>query len=296
MPYCTCGKKSFCAHAARPPRTDFSSKKNMSYTQTAIRAYTKTLCLAAPAKFFESWVCAVWRSVFFCVCFAFLAGTTAMAAEATLPLGAEQSARQKNSAVKQPGARLQTPKAPRKITPPKMSANSGIDGFCPNPFGLDHKTPEAKAATKQKEESRVIYGKKEEPVKPLHIGTTDKVTIKGKSETPEPPLARRRGVFPGGENTLSQMDEDTAPEVGVQYKMNQNATTSLVVNPQDEASPLPRPPDSDGTVNAAGVYMDVDVAPDVKMRIGGEYCDINDPRASGSESSRGASVGFEWSF
>lgn len=105
-----------------------------------------------------------------------------------------------------------------------------------------------------------------------------------------------RRTFPGGAHTLSRIDEDPAPEIRLNYKVNRNASTSLVVNPKDEASPLPRPAEPDGTVNSAGVYMDVDVAPDVKLRVGGEYCDIDDPRASGSESSRGAAVGLEWSF
>ncbi|MDL2216400.1 hypothetical protein LJB81_01540 [Desulfovibrio sp. OttesenSCG-928-M14] len=181
----------------------------------------------------------------------------------------------------------------------KRTQHSGIDGFCANPFALEHKMPGAQNATANgiTDKSRLIYGKKEDNVKPVTVGGDDRVSVSAKSkEAPDDRLTPRRSVFPGGEQTLSRMDTEHAPEVGLHYKLNKNATTSFVVNPQDEGSPLPRPAEPEGNINAAGLYMQVDVAPDVTLRLGGEYCDIDDPRASNSDASRGVSAGFQWNF
>jgi hypothetical protein len=81
------------------------------------------------------------------------------------------------------------------------------------------------------------------------------------------------------------------------YKLKGNATTRLTVNPQDTGSPLPRPAEQgNNAINSAGVYMQMDVAPDLQLRIGGEYSDIDDPRVSNSSSSRGASIGLKLDF
>lgn len=242
----------------------------------------------------------------------FLAATTVQAARHQSPLPpdisgqslgapvkdadlAGQSA-QKQSAPKQGADQPKQNEADQAAPAPRKSAGQAdLKGFCANPFGLEHKK-EGRSQRKP-DKSRHIYGKKEENVKPRTEDQENRLSFEGQGrEDGHDRLQPSRRVFPGGENTLSRMDEDKAPEMRLNYKINRNATTSLVLNPQDEASPLPRPPEPEGAVNAAGLYMKVDVAPDVKLRLGGEYCDIDDPRAKGSDSSRGAAVGLEWSF
>lgn len=94
------------------------------------------------------------------------------------------------------------------------------------------------------------------------------------------------------------MDHDPTPEVSMSYRLDQHTTTRVTINPQDTASPLYRPVENEGTVNSAGVYMNVDVQPDLQLQIGGEYCDVETRggAVSGDSTSRGASVGLRWTF
>lgn len=248
----------------------------------------------------------------FCLCALCLAAPAqaAQRGQSTMPLAAPgQKQAQKvpqagtSAAHAQKGARAGAAKA----GPPKAAAgarapqaavagqSSGIKGFSSNPFGLDYRDPPD--ASKKPDRGRLVYGARQDAVKPLIFGDKQNVTFSSKQqEKAQDRLQPRRSVFSGSEETLSRMDVDDTPEVSMDYKMNEHATTSLSVNPRDEGSPLPRPAEPDGPVNAAGVYMKVDVAPDVQMKVGGEYCDINDPRASSSDNSAGASVGLKWSF
>lgn len=178
---------------------------------------------------------------------------------------------------------------------PSSKGNAGFKGFCPNPFALEHR--EADSHRNKPDKRRLHYGAQKEDVKPFTLGDKENVVVTGKSNTPEPDsLKPDRRSFPGGAGSLTRRDEDPPPEVSMSYKMGGNSTARLTVNPQDDTSPLYRPAEQDGTVNSAGVYMNMDVAPDMQVQFGGEYCDVDDGRASSGATSRGASIGLKWDF
>lgn len=94
---------------------------------------------------------------------------------------------------------------------------------------------------------------------------------------------------------MPNMDKTPSPEVSMRYSLDKNTSTRVTVNPQNEESPLHRPAEPEGALNSAGVYMDIEVKPDVKLEVGGEYCDIRDDFHP-EDVSGGASVGFRWNF
>ena len=181
-----------------------------------------------------------------------------------------------------------------KTAPPGAvgrEAKAGRAGFSSNPFALEHRS-----VPPEKKTGKVVYSAEgERREQPLALGEEGKVTVSAQQASmPESRLTPARTPFSGGEHTLPYMDAKPPTEVNMQYKLGNNATTRLTVNPQDSSSPLYRPAESDKTVNAAGVYMDVDVRPDMKVQVGGEYCDIDSRVSSGA--SQGASVGVQWNF
>ena len=91
------------------------------------------------------------------------------------------------------------------------------------------------------------------------------------------------------------MDHDSAPEVSMSYKIDKRTRTKLTVNPQNGESPLYRPAETDGGINSAGVYVDVDLQSDLLLQVGGEYGEIARSNA-GQDNSAGAAVGLRWSF
>lgn len=172
---------------------------------------------------------------------------------------------------------------------------ANINGFSSNPFALTHRDPPGQA--RQPNRKRLRYAPQDANATEAPAEEGKVVFSSGEKRTTDDRLVPKRTVFSSGSHTMGHFDEDPAREASVEYRMNGNATTRLTVNPQDEGSPLPRPPEPEGAFNSAGLYMDVEVQPNVKLRIGGEYCEIDDQRAnSASETSRGASVGLKWEF
>lgn len=181
----------------------------------------------------------------------------------------------------------------RVSTQKPLSSNVGLEGFSPNPFGLERdalgqRTPEAKKlrtkVTPMQRNATAAHSKKEE-----QVSVTSKI-----NSPPGNRLIPHRAAFSGGIHTLPHMENETNPEVSMSYKMSPKAATRLVVNPQDPASPLYRPAEKDGKINGGGVYMDVNLREDLQLQMGGEYNEIDNQHASGTDS--GASLGLRWSF
>lgn len=185
---------------------------------------------------------------------------------------------------------------PARHAPPAASSR----GFCANPFALDYRDPvdapkpqvryrdgqkeilppgadkaENNAATQEEEPDIVVSGSRTERADRLQPG---------------------KNPFPGGEHTLSQMDEKPAAEMSMEYRLNDRTSTSVTLNPQDDTSPLHRPVGQERGLNAAGVYMNVEVQPNVRMKVGGEYGEIESRYSPREETAKGAAVGLEWSF
>ncbi|MCL1940130.1 MAG: hypothetical protein FWG04_05665 [Desulfovibrionaceae bacterium] len=182
-----------------------------------------------------------------------------------------------------------------KAEPVKKSGNiatrKGSKGFTGNPLAL-----ERRPATDGQKRAKVVYGAEgQRREQSLTLGE-DRVSMSAtRRKIPESRLTPARTPFSGGENTLPYMESDPPPEVSMQYKLRNNATTRLTVNPQDLASPLYRPVENDGRITAAGVYMDVEVKPDVRLQVGGEYHDV-EARDASAGASQGAAVGLQWRF
>lgn len=178
----------------------------------------------------------------------------------------------------------------------KQPAPKGINGFSANPLSVPARD---RSAQERPEKKRVYYTNGTARKETRREETKEKLTVTAKNgrAAEGDRLVPQRRAFSGGEHTLSRMGETPSPEVSLDYKMDKKATTRVVVNPQDETSPLYRPAESNSTVNSAGVYMDVDVQPNLTLQVGGEYCEVDSSRApSGESGSSGASVGLQWHF
>lgn len=171
-------------------------------------------------------------------------------------------------------------------------------GFSSNPFALTHRDPP------ETPKPTVLYrGDQKEVLPHGNTGAPD-----DNAAGPEAPLSvarpktvpdrlhPKRNTFSGGEHTLSRLEEKPAPEMSMNYKLNDTTSTSVTLNPQDSASPLHRPAGQEPGLNAAGVYMNVEVQPDLRMKVGGEYGEIESRYSPREETAKGASVGLEWSF
>lgn len=171
-----------------------------------------------------------------------------------------------------------------------QKARGKSEGFSSNPFSLTHRDPPGKAAG-----GTVVYrgGEQEKRDEQEETFSFSGNSAAGRQDDR---LLPRRTAFSGGQHTMSQIDNDTPPEMSMTYKMNQSARTRVTVNPQDETSPLYRPVERDHTLNSAGVYMNIDVQPNLQLQVGGEYCELNDVDSAREESARGASVGLKWDF
>ena len=143
---------------------------------------------------------------------------------------------------------------------------------------------------------KVVYsavGQRRE--QPLTLGDDGRVSVSvTRRQAPESRLELTRTPFSGGENTLPYMDADPAPEVSLQYQLRDNAAARLTFNPQDP-SPLYRPAESSGRINTTGVYMDVDLASDLRLQVGGEYHEI-EKRDAQAGVAQGAAVSLQWNF
>lgn len=166
------------------------------------------------------------------------------------------------------------------------------NGFSANPLdiGKNRNTGDQVRAS-------IVYGP-EGPKRRAPAPTEDNgrvVMSSGDRKLPESRLTPARTAFSGSEHTLPYMDTAPAPEISMKYKLDERTATRFTVNPQDPSSPLYRPAEIEGKVNSAGLYMDMDVRPDVQVRVGGEYSEFKSPD-SPDDSARGASVGVKWNF
>jgi hypothetical protein len=206
-------------------------------------------------------------------------------------------AAQPTAAAKNAAKDVKQGKADPVKEPGRIATRKGSKGFTGNPLAL-----ERRPATDGQKKAKVVYGAEGQRREaygaspdPDSLGE-DRVSLSAtKRNMPESRLTPARTPFSGGENTLPYMESDPPPEVSMQYRLRNNATTRLTLNPQDSASPLYRPVENDGRINAAGVYMDVEVRPDVRVQVGGEYHDV-EARDAPAGASQGAAVGLQWSF
>lgn len=168
--------------------------------------------------------------------------------------------------------------------------------FSADPFGMTHR-----AKNKDTRHKPLRYTPQETASAGVGNSTEEQgVTFRAGSHDPAPKsrLAPSRAVvFSGGEHTKPYLDsEQNAPEVEMRYKKkNDPVTTRVVVNPQDPASPLYRPATKENAVNAAGVYMDIDLDPDMQMQVGGEVGSV-ERKAAEEKAASGASVGLKLQF
>lgn len=246
--------------------------------------------------------CALWLC-FFCL-FELTQATTAtaaassqaasVAAKRTLPVPdkpalAPLSASGRQLALRQKGPRRQATSRPAS---PKKDARKGLDGFTDNPFGLEHRD---KARVRN---ARTSGGTLTSSSPAKEGEQKAKVTITGQKPSYEKDrLTPRHSTFSGGPDTLPHMDMEPPPEVSVTYKVSERTSTRVTLNQQDRESPLYRPVEKEDGINAAGVYMHVDMEDNVQLRLGGEYRELDDSRRSQDEGvATGASIGLLWTF
>ncbi len=161
-----------------------------------------------------------------------------------------------------------------------------------HPFGKKRPKPQADVDL-QKKINRVVS------VQQKNIDVEAPVTFAGRPQDPpkDTDLTPRRGTFPGKSDTLSQMDEETPSQLNVYYKLDEQATAHVAVNEQNLDSPTYTPIKKDEGLNAAGMYLNVGVNDNVKVKVGGEVrtheTSSHDPS---DKSSAGAQVGLQWNF
>lgn len=200
----------------------------------------------------------------------------------------------------------------------QFTAGGISKGFCSNPFALEHREPpNAKQQPRQQQQvsgQSSVQQKQQPAVRGSRVNDSD-ASPRQVAETPEngdpgrqltidsrtprsgsDRLVPQRSTFSGGKHTLSRMDEEAPAEVSMTYRLGDTTSTRIIVNPQDENSPLYRPVETDGTINSAGIYMDVNLQPDLQLQLGGEYSDRRDELSDKTDNSRGASVALKWSF
>lgn len=180
----------------------------------------------------------------------------------------------------------------------KPAQTAGLEGFSSNPFGTNNKNlPSLYGGPRQKNNSDAVTWKKTVPRNPA--GSDIPVSFSGKAKSaPESRLApQQQAPFMGGEHTLPYMDAEKTAELSLEYKLSPKTTTRFVVNPQDTNSPLHRPAEQEKLLNSGGLYMDVEVSDNMQLKLGGEYCEIDDSsQHTSSRSSQGVAVGVQWNF
>lgn len=192
-----------------------------------------------------------------------------------------------------PASTLPSYKNKQTTTQKSSLPNAGLQGFCPNPFGLERDELGQRTHEAKKLRAKVTRVQKNATAVPPQ--EDKQVSVTSKIDSPsDDRLIPHRAAFSGGVHTLPHMENEANPEVSMSYKMTPNAATRFVVNPQDPASPLYRPAEKNGKINGGGVYMDVNLREDLQLQMGGEYNDIDNQYASGSDS--GASLGLRWNF
>lgn len=182
------------------------------------------------------------------------------------------------------------------LTPPVRPSS----GFSSNPFSLNHRDPvDAPKPVISYKNGRPERAMPDAPA-PAHNapagGAHADLNIAAEKKGIPDRLTPDRATFSGGEHTLSRMDEKKPPEVNMSYQLNENTGASVTLNPQDNASPLHRLAGQDEGLNGAGVYMNVEVQPNLQMKVGGEYCEIESRHSQREDTAKGAAVGLEWSF
>ncbi|MDL2267321.1 hypothetical protein LJC46_04965 [Desulfovibrio sp. OttesenSCG-928-G15] len=166
--------------------------------------------------------------------------------------------------------------------------------FSADPFGMTHRSKSKDKRplryTPQPQDHTSPAGQKDGKAVEFRAGAHD-------AASKDRLTPRRSTVFSGGEHTKPYLDsEQNSPEVEVRFKKdNEPVATRLVVNPQDPNSPLYRPAAKENMVNAAGVYMDIDLNPDMQMQVGGEVGSV-DNKAAEEKATSGAAVNLKWQF
>jgi len=205
-----------------------------------------------------------------------------------------------SASVAQPGPEQAQP-VPVCPAPPAPSVSSPRATFSDDPLALSRRPASdrgAEEAADGQKRANVVYaaaGQRRE--EPLTLGDDGRVSVSvTRRKAPESRLEPAHTLFSGGENTLPYMgmDADPLPEINVQYQLRDNAAARLTVNPQD-SSPLHRPVESGGRMNVAGVYMDMDLTPDVRFQVGGESHSV-ETRDAQAGVAQGAAVSLQWNF
>lgn len=160
------------------------------------------------------------------------------------------------------------------------------------PFGKKRPKPKADE-TLQKKINKVVS------IQGKNVAVDTPVTFSGRPQEPpkDTDLRPRRSTFPGKSDTLSQMDEESPSQLNVFYKLDEQATAHMAVNQQDINSPTYTPIKKEEGLNAAGMYLNVGVHENIKVKVGGEvrtHETVSDD--SGDKSSAGAQVGLQWNF
>ena len=192
-----------------------------------------------------------------------------------MPLPAEARKVAAPSAKVRPGVRKDTQKALRQFNPKVFG---GVARPASSPAPGIHETEQ----------------KHETPIK--NTPGDDKITFDAQRKLPAEGIAPRRAALPGARNTLSHIDGLPPPEVSMRYKMQNGTTARVMVNPQDQNSPIYVPVRPGENVGGAGVYLDMDVRKDLQFQVGGEYRELDDNPGRTSGDSAGASMGFKLNF
>lgn len=172
------------------------------------------------------------------------------------------------------------------------TSNSAPTTIKAHPFGKKRPKPQGDISLQQKI-NRVVS------IQQKNIDVEAPVTFSGRPHDPpqDTDLSPRRTTFPGKSDTLSQMDEETPSQLNVYYKLDERATAHVAVNEQDMDSPTYTPIKRDEGLNAAGMYLNLGVNENVKVKVGGEVrsheTSSHDPS---DKSSAGARVGLQWNF
>ncbi len=189
-----------------------------------------------------------------------------------------------------PAARLGTQKASAVRPGAQKNAPQSLHRFNPKAFGRNATVGSAKSPAQARP------GEARNAAEKQSAGS-EKLSFDAERKYPSEGIAPRRAALPGGRNTLSHIDGLPPPEVSMRYRMQNGTAARVLVNPQDQNSPIYAPVRPGGNVEGAGVYLDVDVAKNLQLQMGGEYRDLEQGDAGGrSEDSAGASMGFKLSF
>ena len=188
----------------------------------------------------------------------------------------------------------------QKNPPPQGASRPGVlkdtqkalQQFNPKAFGVKEFP---RAAARPKEPAVAVSPGRPSASKPS--ADNEKITFNAERKLPAEGIAPRRAPLPGNSSTLSQFDGPPPPEVAMRYKMRNGTSARMLVNPQDQNSPIYTPAKPGEDVGGAGVYLDMDVDKNLQFQMGGEYRDLDaETGGRSSTDAAGASMGFKLRF